>query len=374
MECAHQPCSPRILLVPLRDVACTNPSDRRRIEIVHSQLRKRGFETAVVSKEEAVARRAHLVLIQNRDFAFWNRHVAQLRGEGKQILFTCSDLLAASTISQAHSYESYALGGLPAEDTTIRGQLADFITQCAHVFVGSRGQAEHLRRIAGERCPPISVDGDPIDTEIYRAVDGAKEVGDCFRFVWEGYLDNIPYLTVCAEAIRRLSREMKITIVIIGSRERRTPFLGTRDNRQLAASILATDLIEFHEWSPLTVASLIRSAHAGVAPAFLGDPFSATKPANKAIIFNHLNLPVIASATDAYREYITDGRNGFIARDEKDWLSALRMLAFNPSQARKMGLQGHVMSAMFTPGTVVGRMIPVLATLLPSFRIAADSP
>ncbi|MGA2186420.1 MAG: methyltransferase domain-containing protein [Bryobacteraceae bacterium] len=360
----HKPFAPRILLVPLADVACVNPADRRRIGLVQRELRRRGFETAVLTKEQAVDLGGHFVLTQDRDFAFWIHHAPQLRAQGKQILFTCSDLLAQDSISQVHSYDSYLHKGLPNDTGALRHQLAGFLAQCAHVFVGSQAQAEHFQRIGGDRCPEFSVDGDPIDTETYRCDEAvAQSESSAFRIIWEGFVDNVPYLAVCADAIRELSREMKVTMVIASARERRTPFMGTCDNRELANRLLGADIVEFHEWSPSTIASLMRSAHAGVAPAFLDDPFSAAKPPNKAIILNYMRLPVVASATSAYSQYVVDGVNGFVARDEAQWIHALRTLAHNPSLAQTMGQRGRTMAASFEPGAVVDRMVTVFGRL-----------
>jgi len=361
---AHQPRAPRLLLVPLGDVTCTNPADRRRIELIRRELRQSGYETAVVSKEEAVTLRSQTLLIQNREFSFWNRHADQLKRAGKQLLFTCSDLLAPPMVSQTHSFDSFCQKGLPDQNEPTRRELAEFLGHCAHVFAGSDAQADQLRRIAGDRCPSISVDGDPIDTATYRPgqVDRPDSNGT-FRIVWEGYLDNMPLLTVCAEAIRQLATDIKLVVLIATSRERRTDFWGTRDNRQLSEQILGKDIVEFHEWNPQSISPLIDSANVGLSPAFLDDPFSAAKPHNKAVIYNYMNLPVVASPTRANRNYVENGLNGFLAGNTWEWLDALRTLAQTPSLARQMGERGHQIAIEYEPRTVVSRMAATLAGL-----------
>ena len=140
---AHQPRSPRIVMVPLGDVACTNPADHRRIELVRRELRKTGYETAVVSKEEAITIRSPILLTQNRDYSFWNQHADQLRRDQKKILFSCSDLLVPDLRSQAHSFDSFVHKGLPHPAEATRRELAKFLSHCAHVFAGSDEQADH---------------------------------------------------------------------------------------------------------------------------------------------------------------------------------------------------------------------------------------
>lgn len=361
---ARNPVFPRVLLVPMADTDCTNPADFRRIELVRRELRKRGYETAIVPKEEAVDIQGHILLIQNREYSFWNRHAPRLQREGKKLIFTCSDMLTPDTISQVHSFPSYCHKGLPNDNASVKSELAEFIGHCDYVFAGSEAQARHMRSIASGKCPPFWIDNDPVDTGTYqRAEENSTKPGDAFRIVWEGYVDNVPYLTTCAEAIRTLAGEMKVVMAIVTSRERRTAFLGTRDNRNLAEQIFGTKLIEFHEWDPKTIGAVMGSAHVGVAPAFLGDPFSASKPANKAVIINYARLPVVASATEANQDYVKEGVNGFVARDNDEWLSSLRTLAGSPSLRLQMGENGRKMALNYEPEPVVARMVHIIDKL-----------
>jgi glycosyltransferase involved in cell wall biosynthesis len=357
-------------LVPLVDTACTNPADRRRVELVWHALRRRGFDAAIVTTDEAAAADADIVISQNRDFAFWNRHAPRLRRRGTRLIFTCSDLLATDTVSWSHSEESYQHKGLPWDSTQMRASLAEFLPNCAHVFAGSWPQARHLRAIAGESCPAISIDGDPIDLENYDSscvpvVQGRVEhaAGQPFRMIWEGYVDNVPHLIVCAEAVRRLAGEIPVTVVVVTSRARRTPFFGTSDNQVLAERLFGAGIVEFHEWTPEAIAPLMRSAHAGLSPAFLGDMFNAARPPNKAILVNHMGLPVVASPTDANRGFVTDGINGFLADSSDEWYAALRTLAFDRKAAARMGRYGREKAAAFHPDAVVGRMLAALGEL-----------
>lgn len=349
---------PRILMVPLAGTDCGNPSDFRRIELVRRALRINGYEAAVVSKEEALETACHIVYSQDRDYGFWNRHAPRLRGEGKSLVFSCSDLLAYDRVSKAHSYESYLCGGSKREAEELR-PLAEFLSHCSLVVAGSTLQARRIEEIAGDRGPPVISDFDPVDTETYRRIDPApaRPPGE-FRIVWEGYVDNVPYLIPIAGAVRRLASERDAKVVVLASRNRRTPFLGTDDNRRLAESVFGGGLVEFHEWERETAGAFISTADAGVVPLFADDPFCAAKPPNKGIIFNHMGLPVVASPSPANEAWVFDGFNGYIARNEEEWLRCLRRLASDPETARRMGRNGQAKAAGYTPEAVAKRLIP----------------
>jgi glycosyltransferase involved in cell wall biosynthesis len=104
----------------------------------------------------------------------------------------------------------------------------------------------------------------------------------------------------------------------------------------------------------------MRSAHAGLSPAFLDDMFSAARPPNKAILVNHMGLPVVASATDANRSFVAAGVNGFVASTSDEWYAALRTLAFDRKAAARMGHHGREKAAAFHPDAVVERMLAAI--------------
>jgi glycosyltransferase involved in cell wall biosynthesis len=163
--------------------------------------------------------------------------------------------------------------------------------------------------------------------------------------------------------VRRLAGEIPVTVVVVTSRARRTPFFGTSDNQVLAEQLFGAGIVEFHEWTPSAIAPLMRSAHAGLSPAFLDDMFNAARPANKAIIVNQMGLPVVASPTDANRGFVTNGANGFLAGNSDEWYAALRTLALDRKAAARMGRHGREKAAAFHPDAVAGRMLAALGEL-----------
>ena len=149
-------------------------------------------------------------------------------------------------------------------------------------------------------------------------------------------------------------------MILATTEERRNEFMGTRSNRRLAETILG-DAVEFHPWSMETVGGLMARADAGLAPLFEDCPFAAAKPANKAVICNWMGLPVVASPTRAYRDYVEDGVNGFLASAPDEWERAFMRILDDPSGAAAMGARGRRKAGeLFSPEAAGERMFEII--------------
>ena len=73
----------------------------------------------------------------------------------------------------------------------------------------------------------------------------------------------------------------------------------------------------------------------GLAPV-RDTPFAQSKSALKALEYNARGIPVIASDVAPYRDYITDGENGFIVKTEHDWMRYIRLLASDVALRHEM--------------------------------------
>ncbi len=71
---------------------------------------------------------------------------------------------------------------------------------------------------------------------------------------------------------------------------------------------------------------LIIRADINIAPLEVDNPFCNAKSELKYFEAGILNVPTIASATDAFRHAITDGQNGFLADTVLDWKRSLERL------------------------------------------------
>ena len=332
----------RVLFVPLTSTDCDNPADRRRVLFPANYLRRYGAEIAVVRKEDVLNIQSHVIYSQNRDYEFWLNNLEKLKRNGRQLVFSFSDALGISSQSKAHYSETFSEVEKNRNVSGTHKNLKLFLEQCcSHVFAGSDEQRKIISGIAP--TVSISVLYDPIDTETYDAnIVKAKQfrTNEKFTLIWEGFIDNVPYLLVCAEAIKRLNAKIPLKVMVVTSQTRRNSFLETTDNEELAKKILG-DIAEFHLWDRATISNLMAQSDAALAPLFMDCHFAVAKPPNKAIIYNYMKLPVIASPTSGYTSYIQDCLNGFIADTEADWEKYIEYLYANSDVRQRMGEFGH---------------------------------
>lgn len=361
----HQPRPPRVLFVPLVDPSCANPSDRRRIELVSEGLRDLGWEAAIMPREEASRTYCDALFIQDRDWNFWNQHTNRLKKEGKSLILTISDLAGADAQSKAHSESAFRGIATPVDRSEERASMERFLGSCDLILAGSTVQAEHLSRIAAGHKLNIVTEYDPIDTTIYdtNAPAIVRNSGQ-LRIVWEGFCDNVPYLATVGAALRSLAKEFPLRLVVATSTRRRTEFMGTTDNFELAVKLIGSDLVEFHEWNPRTIAGIIRSCDIGIVPGFGDDLFSMAKPPNKAIIFNYFGIPVVASPSQALHSWLGSSQSGLIANDDIGWENSLKALAQNRELARNMGQNGRKAAHQFLPAISAERIAGLLKSVI----------
>ena len=353
----------RVLFVPLVDRPCSNPADRRRVLLPAEFLRNYGAEVAVVNKGDVLRINSNVIYSQDRDYRFWLDNIDAITSNGRRLVFSFSDALGLAELSRAHSFDAYCGKAALNKADCVQKDLRAFLERCcAHIFAGSDEQKRLICSLAPGISSRTTVLADPIDVETYNVqlVDAMRHRKDRrFTLLWEGFCDNVPYLLVCANAIRRLSMRIPLKVIVVCSGSRRSEFLGTTDNSELVQKILA-DAAEFHTWDANTISELMAVADVGLAPVFMDCSSAAAKPENKAVIYNYMKLPVIASSTEAYRQYVRDGANGYIAATEEDWERHIEYLYCNPEQRREIGEYGHKIAAeSYSAEAIAGRMLRV---------------
>lgn len=85
----------------------------------------------------------------------------------------------------------------------------------------------------------------------------------------------------------------------------------------------------------------------GLAP-LADNPFARSKSPIKAIEYNSMGIPVIASDVEPYRSYVKDGENGFLIKYDHDWLKRLSELASDERLREKMSAASREAAREFT--------------------------
>jgi glycosyltransferase involved in cell wall biosynthesis len=85
----------------------------------------------------------------------------------------------------------------------------------------------------------------------------------------------------------------------------------------------------------------------GIAP-LLDTPFTRSKSPIKAIEYNALGIPVIASNNGPYRDYVVDGVNGFLCDTEAEWVDRLNLLIEDTELRESMAVQSRETARLHT--------------------------
>lgn len=85
----------------------------------------------------------------------------------------------------------------------------------------------------------------------------------------------------------------------------------------------------------------------GIAP-LLDTRFTRSKSPIKAIEYNALGIPVIASNVGPYRDYVVDGVNGFLCDTEAEWVDRLNLLISDSGLRESMSVQARQVARLHT--------------------------
>jgi glycosyltransferase involved in cell wall biosynthesis len=95
-----------------------------------------------------------------------------------------------------------------------------------------------------------------------------------------------------------------------------------------------------HPWQEAAWASTIGACDVAVIPIDLGDPMTVGKPENKLLLFWRIGMPVVTSATPAYRRAMDAAGAKYYCTTEADWTRALGALGADEGKRREAGLGG----------------------------------
>lgn len=298
------------------------PGDRRRF-VYYANMRGIDFEIADPSKEYDL-----VVLSARADLSVWCKYP-----KGKIVY----DLI-----------DSY----LAIPRTDLKGQLRGlfkFLSRQSRYL-----QLNHWNAI-GAMCSRAdavvcSTEEQKLDilkfsTNVHRVLDAHMTVthkakteyraGSTFRLVWEGLPQTVASLELLRPVLSRLREKYPIELHVITDREyfRYLGQYGKSDTLQALQKIWPE--IVFHEWNEADCADTICSCDLAVIPLAMDDPFSAGKPENKLLLFWRMAMPVVTSASPAYRRAMLSAGMDLTANDETSWVRVIERL-INDESVRQL--------------------------------------
>jgi glycosyltransferase involved in cell wall biosynthesis len=225
------------------------------------------------------------------------------------MVFDFDDAIFVSYRSPSNGYLSYLK--FAAKTKTIC-RLA------SHVMVGNPYLAEYARQFN----PHVTMIPTTIDTQKYEV--RRNQPSDVPIIGWTGSFSTVQHLDTLAGALQGLARHERFRLRVIGTPEYRLEGVE----------------IEAIAWRSETEVDDLRPIDVGIMP-LPNDAWSKGKCGLKALQFMALGIPTICSPVGVNTDIIQDGKNGFIADTEEEWIEKLRLLLRSPELREQIGLAGR---------------------------------
>jgi len=143
-------------------------------------------------------------------------------------------------------------------------------------------------------------------------------------------------LLMLIRPIEAIGEKYNIKLAIIGALEQEEIHQGFGKMKNVVVKII--DSINWAD--PTAVPSAISDFDVGLYP-LLDNKYNQYKCGFKALEYMAMEIPVVASPVGENRIIVENGKNGFLASNEKEWEEKLSYLIENGSVRKRMGKMGR---------------------------------
>lgn len=320
--------SPRIGYAPFSS-SLTHPGDRRRFP---AYARARGLRFELARPDEHYDL---VVLSELADISVWPdyRH-------GKIVYDSIDSYLAISRTDLKQMLRGaawFASGRHRRLRVDFRGAIERMCRRADAVVCTTEAQKLDIAPF----CANVHTILDIQDHDV-RSTKRDYRAGVPFTLVWEGLPSNLCLLETIESVLHELARRMPLELHVITDPDRPRLFgrFGRIRSDRVARRIF--DDVVFHRWEETTFSEIATRCDVAIIPIALDHTLAAAKPGNKLALLWRLAMPVVASATPAYRSMQQAAGLGHLAcSSNSDWLTALSGLMTDEAQRREAGERGH---------------------------------
>lgn len=183
---------------------------------------------------------------------------------------------------------------------------------------------EYLSDYSSKFNPNVTVIHTSVDTEKFKPV--FKDSPDILTVGWIGSHSTAKYLEALKSVFQRLSKKNKFRIKIIGT----------------SRSVFEIPGIEiiYKDWKLDEEISEFQSLDIGVYP-LPDDEWTAGKTGFKTIQYMSVGIPCVVSDASPNRVMIEEGVNGFLAKDDDEWVEKLSRLLNDRALRERVGAAGR---------------------------------
>ncbi len=147
---------------------------------------------------------------------------------------------------------------------------------------------------------------------------------------WIGTLPNLPFLSVCAEALRKLARQHDFELLIVAPHA-----------EPLAQVDLAGVRVNFQRWTAESEIQQLHRMDIGIMPLPTGQAWMQYKAATKLVQYLAVGIPAVASPIGVNARILAGGQVGFAAESTAGWTEALERLLRDAPLRATMGRAGR---------------------------------
>jgi len=322
MKIGYVPCSSSLEL----------PGDRRRF-VFYAQQRGIKFEIADPTKKYDL-----VVLTECADLSLWLRYP-----HGKIVFDLIDSYLAIPTSDLKGTFRGlakYLWRQTRYLHLDYRKLVSQLCQKASAVICSTREQAQDISVF----CSNTHIVLDAHQMVLRGAVKSDYTAHTPFRIVWEGLPHTLGALDLLDPVLEKISQKYPIEWHVVTDLVSHR-YLGTHGKIQTEKRLShhKTKII-LHEWRETTVADTITRCDLAVIPISVTDPFAAGKPENKLLLFWRLGMPVIASATPAYKRAMLLADVDMYCSTTDEWIAKLVACIENHAYRKEMAARGNTVA------------------------------
>lgn len=233
-----------------------------------------------------------------------------LKNMGRPIVYDIDDLVYLPHSSRANRFTRFLKN---KERISFSMRIASQVIVCTR----------YLEKYALQYNPRVTNISSTIDTDKY-FVKGPEAGSGRLVIGWSGSHSTSRYLHLLDNVLKALQDKYNIAIKVIGDAGFCIP--GVR--------------IEAQEWMLASEVSDLQQIDIGLYP-LPDEEWVLGKSGLKALQYMGLGIPAVCSAIGEALNFIDDGVNGLLAKNEEEWIKKVSLLIESPDLRRRVGLAGR---------------------------------
>lgn len=304
------------------------PGDRRRF-VYYARSRNLQFEIADPDKSYDV-----VVVTQMADLSVWSRYY-----RGKIIYDAIDSYLVIPKTNVKGILRGLAkyLAGRSRYLQLNYWRAIEHMCRRADVVICS---TEEQRNDISKFCQNVRIILD-IHSAVVHKVKSNFDLSNPIRLVWEGLPQTLSSLTSIQKVVQRLSRDQPLELHLVTDKSyyRYLQTYGKADTLRSIRKMFPNTVL--HEWKEETCADIIASCDIAVIPLNMNDPFAAGKPENKLLLLWRLGMPVVTSATPAYRRAMHNAGQNLTCATDDEWYETLKRMLQSKTLREESATKGR---------------------------------